>query len=379
MIAAKFKILHCLTIIASLFIAHQSVSSQPDQLAAGQNLYLQGNYDAAFEQLKPLAQTGNAEAQATIAYMHQHGLGTIQDFAKAAQWYQRAVENDHIEAEINLGTLYAEGLGVKQDYALAAALFEKAAQKDNPRAQFFLATMIEKGHVADTDPEKSIIWYQKSADNGYADAQVSLGVLYQEGTLVKQDLTHAHHLYSQAAHQNNVRAQNNLGVLYVKGLGVTKDYTEAFQWFERAAKAGFSKAMTNLGVMYDNGFGVTQSDSKAIYWYRKAGQNSRVAAISKDAPPDNSATIEDKPLATIQQLAMEGIAYAQYTLGDFYFTGTHVPQDYVLAYHWINLALTGGAEDTKMLRKRLISSMTKNQIEKAQAMSRIWYENNSNQ
>jgi len=74
--------------------------------------------------------------------------------------------------------------------------------------------------------------------------------------------------------------------------------------------------------------------------------------------------------------ADQGHAIAQSTLGYMYKIGQGVPQDYVQAHKWYNLAaskLTGRlrASATK-LRDRVATKMTPAQIKEAQRLAREW-------
>ena len=60
---------------------------------------------------------------------HHHGLGTIQDYKKAASWYYLAAELGHAGARFRLGHLYEKGQGVKQSLMHAHMWFNLAAAK----------------------------------------------------------------------------------------------------------------------------------------------------------------------------------------------------------------------------------------------------------
>jgi hypothetical protein len=76
----------------------------------------------------PLAQNGNAEAQYYVARIHANGMGGVPvDYAAAAQWYQRAADQNYSPAIAELGFLYEHGLGVSKDPMLALNLQRKAA------------------------------------------------------------------------------------------------------------------------------------------------------------------------------------------------------------------------------------------------------------
>jgi TPR repeat protein len=63
------------------------------------------------------------------------GLGVVQDYAKAREWYEKAAAKDQAQAMTNLGVLYRNGEGVPQDYAKARWWYEKAAAKGDEDAK----------------------------------------------------------------------------------------------------------------------------------------------------------------------------------------------------------------------------------------------------
>tara|TARA_A100001037_G_scaffold261650_1_gene250777 strand:+ start:631 stop:1266 length:636 start_codon:yes stop_codon:yes gene_type:complete len=71
-----------------------------------------GDYQTARENWLPLAEAGDADAQAAIAGMFRTGTGVAQDFVRAAHWYRAAADQGHVQAQLNLGELYAKGHGV---------------------------------------------------------------------------------------------------------------------------------------------------------------------------------------------------------------------------------------------------------------------------
>ena len=139
-----------------------------DGLAA----YNAGDYAAALNFWKPLAEEGVANAQFSLAGMYANGQGVPQDIAGAARWVRLAAEQGLANAQNNLGYMYAEGQGVPQD---------------------------------DTEAAK---WYRKAAEQGHAYAQISLGSMYLYGNGVPQDNTLAHMWFSLAA-VHSIEAEQN--------------------------------------------------------------------------------------------------------------------------------------------------------------------------
>jgi TPR repeat protein len=141
-----------------------------------------------------------------------------------------------------------------------------------------------------------------------------------------------------AAEQGDVNAQFNLGLMYDNGLGVLEDNATSIMWFTKAAEKGYAGAQRSLGIMYDIGEGVPEDNATAVMWYTKAAEQ------------DDGA--------------------AQYSLGLMYATGDGVPEDYAIAYMWSNLAAAQGHELSKVLKEIVTKKMTREDISKAQALSR---------
>jgi Caspase domain/Sel1 repeat len=76
----------------------------------------------------PLAQQGQPEAQYYVARIYANGMSGVEiDYGRAAEWYQRAADQNYTSAVQELGYLYERGLGVPQNPMLALNLQRKAA------------------------------------------------------------------------------------------------------------------------------------------------------------------------------------------------------------------------------------------------------------
>lgn len=88
------------------------------------------------------------------------------------------------------------------------------------------------------------------------------------------------------------------------------------------------------------------------------------------------ATIEQQIQADIirrfRGRAETGDAESLMVLGYVHEVGRGVPQDFVLAHKWYNLAAAHGDQTGAMLREELASKMTPDLILKAQRMAREW-------
>ncbi len=71
------------------------------------------------EDLRTLAEQGNADAQWDMGARYHNGEGVPQDDAQAVQWFQRAADQGHIGAQATLGAYYWAGRGVPKDLSKA--------------------------------------------------------------------------------------------------------------------------------------------------------------------------------------------------------------------------------------------------------------------
>jgi TPR repeat protein len=139
--------------------------------------YERGDYEAAFREMKPLAEQGNAPARYNLGLMYRHGQGVPQDYAEAVRWWRKAAEQGDGNGQSGLGSMYYEGKGVPQDYTEAA------------------------------------VWYWRAADQGIAAAQAGLGVMFGRGQgVLPQDYVRAHMWSNLAASRYPPGEARNMAV-----------------------------------------------------------------------------------------------------------------------------------------------------------------------
>ena len=73
-------------------------------------------------------------------------------------------------------------------------------------------------------------------------------------------------------------------------------------------------------------------------------------------------------------VAEQGNEKAQAMLGFLYYKGQGVPQEYVKAAMWLDLAARQGEQSAARLRDYAFSEMTPDQIDEAQRLAREWLE-----
>ena len=127
------KLFYCflLTMILILFAA---LTAQAWYLT-GYLAYKLGQYETAFDEFKPLAESGDVKAQSFLGIMYLYGQGVEKDYPKAYEWLNRSSQMANGHAQYHLGNMYVQGWGVERDYKKAYGLYKKSADKDIVQAQ----------------------------------------------------------------------------------------------------------------------------------------------------------------------------------------------------------------------------------------------------
>ncbi len=94
-----------------------------------------GEHAAAVAAWRPLAEGGEAEAQARLGFLYEKGRGVARDLGEAVKWYHAAVSQGHATAQYSLGRMHGLGHGVARDEVAALAWYRKAARQDQPKAR----------------------------------------------------------------------------------------------------------------------------------------------------------------------------------------------------------------------------------------------------
>ena len=154
-----------------------------------------GDYAAALQEFRPLAETGLASAQTLLGYMYENGQGVPQDFEEAAKWYQLAAEQGNAYAQYNLGQMYRRGQGVPQDYAEAVKWYRLAAEQGDADAQGNLGVMYGTGKGVLQDNVLAHMWFNLGAANGNENGAKGRDLLAEKMT--PQDISKAQKMASE--------------------------------------------------------------------------------------------------------------------------------------------------------------------------------------
>jgi len=244
----------------------------------GKQAYLKKDYALALSILKPLAETGDSQAQITMGLMYDYGHGVKKDPRESVKWYLMAAEQGVPLVQHDIGVKYFQGQGIEQNYLEAAK------------------------------------WWELSSNAGIADSQFNLGLMHYRGIGIPKDYIKAGKLFEAAAEQGHGNAQYSLAVMYAFGQSKTKNYATALKWFNKSAEQNIAQAQFNLGVFHENGYGVTKDFNKAEEWYQLAADQGLEEAKKKleslsslkskpttndNAPVTTTNTADPKPATSV--------------------------------------------------------------------------------
>lgn len=123
----------------------------------GANAYNAGNYPLALKEIKPLALSGNRDAQHLLGLMYYMGRGVERDYKEAMAWHRKAARQGKADAQYVVGAMYYTGNSVPQDQKAAVSWFRKAAEQGHAEAQHALGLMY-RYHVAGM-PQDMVLAY----------------------------------------------------------------------------------------------------------------------------------------------------------------------------------------------------------------------------
>jgi Sel1 repeat len=196
-------------LIAVTLLLQTLVSGNTSDLFEGLIRYATRDFGRAIEELRPLADRGDAVAQEILGKIHLTGdLATRNDIT-AFNWFLLSAERGRAESQFELGRMYRDGVGVSAD-----------------------------SHMA-------MHWFELAAKRGMPDAYNAAGELWLGRSHFSKDAAAARRFFVNGAHLGSAAAMYNLGLIYLVGDRVDQDEIEAYKWFELSAQA-------SVGQEHDN-------------------------------------------------------------------------------------------------------------------------------
>jgi TPR repeat protein len=245
---------------------------------------------------------GHARSEYRIGMMYEQS----NDFEKAHQHYEIAVEREDPAAHYRLGMIYLLGQhNLEQNQMHGLTLVQKAADtadEDAPQGPYVYGMLIARG-LPDIDVPEFLLppndgsakmYIEKAAYLGFAKAQLKMGQAYELCQLgCDFNPIHSLHYYRLAAEQGTPEAELGISRWFLVGYegDFEKNEELTFTYAQRAAHAKLATAEFAMGYYYEIGIYVEKDIKLARQWYEKAAEQG-----NKDAT-DRLASLND-PLGT---------------------------------------------------------------------------------
>ena len=182
----------------------------------------------AFERVEGAARRGDIDAVALLGWFYDTGRFVAQDRARAAQLYQRAVE-DNPSVQWRLGVMYDLGQGVPENPQQAIRLFRMAASENDANANASLAVMYANGRGVPRDYGQAMRYYRRAADLGSSAGFLGVGMLHHYGLGVARSPSEAAVWYLAAHAMRDTRARELIGILALDRAAMQSAVTRANQ------------------------------------------------------------------------------------------------------------------------------------------------------
>ena len=260
-----------------------------------------------------------------VGKMYDKGLGTVQDYKAAREYYEKAGENRF--AYFSLGNMYKFGSGVDVDMTMAVSYYEKAlaCKGDMPFASFNIGQAYELGQGVKADEQKAAKYYAQALagftaiyEKSHEDSiSYRLGTMYLKGKGTDFDLKKAEKYLLESADNGNNQAQYQLGKLRL----AQDRIDEAEQLFIKSAEKGNVYSAFSLGRIYMTE--EKRDDSKAEQFLKQylAGSDDELG-IGEYALGKLYLTQDhiDEAEQLFIKSAGKGNAYSAFSLGRIYMT-----------------------------------------------------------
>ena len=304
----------------------------------------------ALELLEEALDRGERRAAASLARIYERGLGVEPDPQQAITYYLQTDPTDAFAAR-DLARLLKKNGGSEADIAQAAgraiSQFETRAKAGNDKIWVQLADIYSRDEIVDADADRVVGYLENVAAPADTAMQKRLARIYSRvGEQQKRN-----RMLRLAADDGDVWAQTQLARIHLRPRGEYTNGAVGRYYAESAIAKGSEAAMVYLGVAMLRGAPVEKEPLLGESLLRRAheagfmrGTSALGAAILRG---DVAERAEGEGRAILEEAAEQGSADAMSSLGFAYLKGRGLPEDQVLAMHWINRAADAGSKRAK--------------------------------
>ena len=267
------------SLLIFIFTLVTSFHVYADNLQQGITAFDNKDFNAAYRILKPLAEQGNARAQARLGFIylsHSYKVKELNErykgkkvsrfditYTTAHKWLRLAATQKDSEAAFWLGyLLYAESMDAE-----AVPFFEIAAANGKIFAKNYLAElyMHHSKPAKKKQPEEAARLLLSLSENidqiDYNYYLHTLDDFSNKSSMLKSILDTMNSIAGDL---------NDIAHDHLEGNSIIQDYKKAVKLFRLGAKLGRPLCAYNMGAMYSTGKGVLQDPISAHMWFNIA-------------------------------------------------------------------------------------------------------------
>lgn len=264
-----------------------------------------------FEQLKPQAAQGNAQACYELALCYQQGTGTPANAQETQRWLQTAAELGLPQAQLAL----AESAYAEQRYATAAHYYRATLPQLNAEQLYRLARSIEASDTTADARQEALQYYAEASAQGHAEAAYTLGLYYYKGSGVTASPQEAMRLMQVAADTGHTEAQYHLGWMLLQQ-NTPQTTAQALQYLCDAAQKGHAAACYNAALLLKQHSQSPAEQQQALNYLQCAAEQKHAAALFALSFYYSEGNLVSKnptqAVRLLEQAAQAGYAPAQY-------------------------------------------------------------------
>lgn len=301
-------------------------------------LFQKKEFEAAEAKFIEAIEAGEYEATSMLALMYITGYGAKQDVDKGLEYLFLGDKHDDSQSISALADYYYNGKYVGQDLDKARTYYKRAADLEEPHAVGMLGLFL-----FNEEKYKEALYYFREAVCDYdTNAMYYLAKCAYNGLGMDKDYILAFEIYKKLNEYDeaNKEITKLLADMYFNGYGTNQDIDKAKELYE---KLDDEDSMFNLGLIYKN---YLKEYEKALELFKKI-KNERsqfeqaLMLYNGLGMPENKNDAYFKFYAC----AMSKYIYSYPFVGDCYYYGYGVKQDYNEALKWYNEALEAGIKN----------------------------------
>lgn len=320
-------------------------STKVDSLFHSAKKYLEeGQYKKAYELLKEAAPSGNLFVLSELKRTYLYHIAPELEGEHSRANLEKKIKKGDVCAAIKLAEQYID----KQQDKKAFNLLSKFEKTNNPEILHLLANCYYFGSGVKENEKMASQYYLRAAIAGSPGAQYKLGLIFYTGDLEmpKNEVEglkwlliandQGYPVFALLAHSHDGFSVNP-----------SKENTNYKKLYECALDAIDRKKADDyylLGLCFYTGHGVKASKEKAFKYFALAAKQNHPIALAHMSEYYSRKKDYKKAYEYAEKSSKNGCSYGDVLLGDCYFNGYYVKQDYDQAFAYYKKGYDAGSQ-----------------------------------